>query len=266
MKRLICCAVAASLGCWNAGHARNVDLQSFLQPSEPKGQFVLQPPRDRQDDAAITPPQDDDLVRAFDSLAGGGPSNRETVERSAIGARRPGSERRPDRWLTSTNISTATFCASEPYRPNPALPPVAERRRATWYPAVVAAACEAGLPPLLLDALVIQESRYNPTALSAKGAVGISQLMPGRARLLGVNDVWNPLDNLRGGARYMRALLDEFGRFDLALAAYNAGEGRVRRKLEVPRIPETLGYVSGVLLTMRNEIAHRPVPVATVQQ
>ena len=131
---------------------------------------------------------------------------------------------------------------------------------------MVAAACEVGLPPVLLDALVIQESRYNPSALSPKGAAGISQLMPDRARSLGVRNVWNPIDSLRGGARYMRALLNEFGRFDLALAAYNAGEGRVRRKLEVPHIPETLGYVSGILLTMRNEIARRQVLMAGLSQ
>jgi len=106
----------------------------------------------------------------------------------------------------------------------------------------------------LLDALIIQESRYNPFALSPKGASGISQLMPGRARMLGVRDVWNPIENMRGSARYLRSLLDEFGRFDLALAAYNAGEGRVRTRRQIPRIPETIGYVSRILLTMRNGI------------
>jgi soluble lytic murein transglycosylase-like protein len=78
--------------------------------------------------------------------------------------------------------------------------------------------------------------------------------MPERARMLGVRNVWNPVDNMRGSARYLRSLLDEFGRFDLALAAYNAGEGRIRGRRQLPRIRETVEYVSRILLTMRSEI------------
>jgi soluble lytic murein transglycosylase-like protein len=62
---------------------------------------------------------------------------------------------------------------------------------------------------------------------------------------------------MRGGARYLRSLLDEFGRFDLALAAYNAGEGRVRGTGRVPPIRETVGYVSRILLTMRDQFARK---------
>ncbi len=119
------------------------------------------------------------------------------------------------------------------------------------------AACEAGIPVNLFDALLAQESRYNPMALSPKGAAGLAQLMPDRARRLGVRNVWDPMENMRGGARYLRSLLDEFGRFDLALAAYNAGEGRVRGTGRVPRIRETVGYVSRILLTMRDQFARR---------
>jgi soluble lytic murein transglycosylase-like protein len=119
------------------------------------------------------------------------------------------------------------------------------------------AACEAGVPVNLLDALLTQESRYNPIAISPKGASGIAQLMPGRARQLGVRNVWDPVENMRGGARYLRALLDEFGRFDLALAAYNAGEGRVRSAGGIPRIRETVNYVAGILMTMREQFTRR---------
>ena len=77
-----------------------------------------------------------------------------------------------------------------------------------------------------MDALVIQESRYNPTAISPKGAFGLGQLMPGTARQLGV-DRYSLDGNLRGAARYLSWQLREFGRVDLALAAYNAGPGRV---------------------------------------
>lgn len=145
-------------------------------------------------------------------------------------------------------------CETPAYQPSTALKPAAERRRAIWYPAMASAACEWGVPASLLDAVVIQESGYNPAAMSPKGASGISQLMPSRARLLRVRNVWNPVENLRGGARYLRSLLDEFGRFDLALAAYNAGERRVRAAHQIPRIRETIGYVSGILLTMRSAL------------
>ena len=256
MNRLMYCAATASLIWSNAGLARNVDLESFAKPSGPSGRFVLQPSPTLHVDAQAAPPQGNSLAQAFEALADGDNSG-STVPASADHSY----------WRDQLyGNAEAPLCAREPYQPNPALPASAERRRATWYPAMVAAACEAGLPPLLLDALIIQESRYNPSALSPKGAAGISQLMPDRARSLGVRNVWNPIDSLRGGARYMRVLLNEFGRFDLALAAYNAGEGRVRRKLEVPHIPETLGYVSGILLTMRNEIARRQVLMAGLSQ
>lgn len=82
-------------------------------------------------------------------------------------------------------------------------------------------------------------------ALSPKGAFGLAQLMPATARGLAVN-VFEPLENLRGGARYLRRLLDAFGRIDLTLAAYNAGPGRVRARWAVPPFCETIDYVSKV--------------------
>lgn len=122
------------------------------------------------------------------------------------------------------------------------------------------AACEAGLPVHLFDALIIQESRYNPVAISPKGATGLAQLMPASARILGVRNILDPRENMRGGARYLRSLLDEFGRFDLALAAYNAGAGRVRATGRVPRITETIHYVSSILLTMQRQLS-APMPL-----
>jgi hypothetical protein len=153
-------------------------------------------------------------------------------------------------------VPASPGCLAAPYRPSPGLSAVAERRRATWYTAMVSAACEAGLPIGLFDALIIAESGYNPSALSPKGAAGLAQLMPDSARQLGVGNVWDPVSNMRGGAHLLRAQLDEFGRFDLALAAYNAGAKRVRRTRQVPSIPETLHYVSGILGTMRAQLWH----------
>lgn len=154
--------------------------------------------------------------------------------------------------------AVAEGCTWEPYKPNPRLTAVTEQRRARYYGLVAAAACEAGVPTHLLDALVTQESRYNPAARSPVGAIGLAQLMPGTARELGVSNPWDLVANLRGGARYLRAQLDEFKRYDLALGAYNAGPARVRRHGRVPAIRETLGYVSTILQDVRWSVGQGP--------
>lgn len=103
------------------------------------------------------------------------------------------------------------------------------------------------LSPALLEALVWQESRWRENALSPAGARGLAQLMPGTARDLGV-DPDNPHANLEGGARYLREQLDRFdGDLEKALAAYNAGPGRVIRSGGIPRIRETQAYVSSIM-------------------
>jgi soluble lytic murein transglycosylase-like protein len=104
-----------------------------------------------------------------------------------------------------------------------------------------------GISPALLEALVWQESRWRPGARSPVGAIGLAQLMPGTARDLQVNP-HDPHANLAGGARYLRQQLDRFGGdVELALAAYNAGPGRVQRARGVPAIPETQAYVRAVV-------------------
>ncbi|MFT4028176.1 MAG: lytic transglycosylase domain-containing protein [Novosphingobium sp.] len=112
--------------------------------------------------------------------------------------------------------------------------------------ALVRAADMAGISPVLLEALVWQESRWRPGAVSPKGALGLGQLMPGTARQLGV-DPRDPEANLIGAARYLRAQLDTFdNNLELALAAYNAGPGRVARARAIPNIAETRAYVAQI--------------------
>lgn len=147
-------------------------------------------------------------------------------------------------------------CAALPYRPRRDLVMTTELRRARLYPLVAQAACEAGIPVGLFDALIVQESRYNQAVVSPKGAIGLSQLMPGTARYLSVANPFDALSNLRGGARYLREQLTAFGRVDLALAAYNAGPGRVRARWSVPRIRETLGYVASVTKGWHMGVVH----------
>ena len=118
---------------------------------------------------------------------------------------------------------------------------------AQFAAALTQAAASANVSPTLLAALVWQESRWNPQAVSPKGAIGLAQLMPGTARYLGV-DPTNPASNLVGGARYLRQLLDQFdGNVEKALAAYNAGPGRVRSAGGIPAIAETQNYVTSIV-------------------
>src|SRR5687767_8650647 len=108
------------------------------------------------------------------------------------------------------------------------------------------------LSPALLEAVVWQESRWRANALSPVGARGLAQLMPGTAREMGV-DPDDPFANLEGGARYLRQQLDRFdGDVEKALAAYNAGPGRVIAANGIPRIRETQLYVASVMGRLSN--------------
>lgn len=103
------------------------------------------------------------------------------------------------------------------------------------------------LDPHLLKAVAKVESNFNPRAVSPKGAMGIMQLIPSTARLVGVSDPFDPVENIHGGARYLRMLLDEFKDLQLSLAAYNAGPEAVRQYRGIPPYPETINYVRNVL-------------------
>jgi len=111
-----------------------------------------------------------------------------------------------------------------------------------------AAAASNGIDPALLKGLVSQESGFNPSARSGAGAVGLTQLMPGTAASLGVTNPLDPAQSLQGGAKYLREQLDRFGGdLEKALAAYNAGPGRVESAGGVPQIRETQSYVASVM-------------------
>jgi hypothetical protein len=117
------------------------------------------------------------------------------------------------------------------------------------------------LPPSLVKAVIRVESNFNPAATSPKGAQGLMQLMPGTADELMVADSYDPRENIGGGVRYLRMLLDRFNnRLHLALAAYNAGPERVSRRLEVPAIPETQGFVHEVCTNFLKYSKESPTP------
>lgn len=105
---------------------------------------------------------------------------------------------------------------------------------------------EEGVDPALFTRLIEAESSFRPDVTSSAGAYGLAQLMPGTAAELGV-DPSDPVQNLRGGARYLREQLDRFGDPALALAAYNAGPGNVSRYGGIPPFEETQNYVARIL-------------------
>lgn len=109
-----------------------------------------------------------------------------------------------------------------------------------------AAARKHDIPEDLFLRLVQQESGWNPDAQSGKGAVGLAQLMPDTAAHLGI-DPTDPVQNLNGGARYLKMMYDRFGSWRLALAAYNAGPGAVEEHGGIPPFDETKNYVKAIL-------------------
>ena len=123
-----------------------------------------------------------------------------------------------------------------------------------WRARVAQLAAKYDISPALLEAVVWQESRWRTDAVSPAGARGLAQLMPGTARDLGV-DPGDPSANLEGGARYLRQQLDRFGGdVERALAAYNAGPGRVVRAGRVPAIRETQVYVASIMARLANPV------------
>ncbi|NJD37822.1 MAG: lytic transglycosylase domain-containing protein [Geobacter sp.] len=129
---------------------------------------------------------------------------------------------------------------------------VASRNPQEFEHLITAASAKYGVSASLIRAVIQAESGYNPQAVSRAGAGGLMQLMPGTARQLKVADRFDPGQNVDGGVRYLKFLLDTFkGDVSLALAAYNAGLSNVAKYGGIPPFEETRTYVSRVLAFMR---------------
>ncbi len=125
------------------------------------------------------------------------------------------------------------------------------------YSGIINAKCEKyDVDPNLVRSIIKTESDFNPSAVSQKGARGLMQLMPATASDMGVRKIFDPAQNIDGGVRYLRYLLNCFnGDVELSVAAYNCGQGRViRNGMCVPAIPETRNYVRKVMRLSKNPI------------
>ena len=155
----------------------------------------------------------------------------------------PGTAAKPSQINIST--SEAFVSTSEDYRPLPAT--------IAYNDAIAEAADLYKLDPNLIRAIIRAESAFNPFAVSRAGAQGLMQLMPAVAAELDVLDPFDPRQNIFGGARYLRWLLDRnHGNLDLAVASYNAGPGAVDRYNGIPPYRETRNYVKKVNLFLKN--------------
>src|SRR5262249_11649476 len=141
------------------------------------------------------------------------------------------------------------FAPDEVPYPDETAQPSAEATVEEWpYDDIIDAVSAANdISPKLVRAVIQVESNFQETALSPKGAMGLMQLMPATARRFDVVNPYNPRQNIEGGIKYLKTLLDRFPSVGLALAAYNAGEGAVERFRGIPPYAETQNYVKQIL-------------------
>jgi hypothetical protein len=141
------------------------------------------------------------------------------------------------------------------YRSIPRRPNASELLRRSNFDSIIrrVALCH-GVDPGLVRGIIHVESQYNPLALSPKGAMGLMQLMPETASLLGVHDPWDPNENIAGGTKFISYLIKRYnGDLSMALAAYNAGPGAVDQYHGIPPYQETQDYVRSVLSIVNGE-------------
>jgi hypothetical protein len=132
--------------------------------------------------------------------------------------------------------------------PAPTPPPLSSKSKSETYdPIIEKYASNYRIDPSLIRSMIATESGFNPRAISTKGARGLMQLMPETAKRLGVNNSFDPEQNIHGGIKHLRSLLNSFNEdISLSLAAYNAGENLVQRLGRIPSIKETQDYVKSI--------------------
>ncbi len=196
-------------------------------------------------------------VAAAPVAAGSGPDGLPVIDPSQLGqtpfASLVAAALSADGVQPSTDPDGIAYAGS--VAPNaPAMVPPAEIDRL-----VTANSAQWNVDPNLIKAIIANESGFNANATSSVGAQGLMQLMPGTASGLGVTDAYDPAQNVWGGTRYIKGLLDRFGGdVKLAVAAYNAGPGAVEKYSGVPPYAETQNYVQNVLASYEKYRAQGP--------
>ncbi len=158
-----------------------------------------------------------------------------------------------DQYLSSPLVEIAQASNEPGHSPEPQVAPQQkEVPRSPFEQIINQAATTHQVDPALIKAIIMAESRYNPKAVSKRGARGLMQLMPVTAKSLGVEDSFDPAANINGGVMYFKRLLDRFdGNIEFALAAYNAGSRNVRKYGGVPPFRQTRTYIHKVFKYQR---------------
>lgn len=228
-----CLVVTVSVGLLLSANPATADIYAFVdskgvrhisnEPDDPRYKLVMRTPKYKKPKAKIKPPPETTVLnpngdKTWNLLK----PNSTTI--SAFGGRYLGGK------------------AGKPFRIN-------ETTRRQLSRSIAQIAARYRLDPHLIHAVISAESAFNPRAISHAGAMGLMQLMPDTAKRFGVQNPFDPVANMRGGAQYLRWLLDHFsGNLNLALAGYNAGEGAVKRYGNtIPPYKETQTYVMRVL-------------------
>jgi len=150
--------------------------------------------------------------------------------------------------IISTGVPKPSLLEEYPVAALKKTSPLHVEKENRFHPYIFQAASRYQIEPSLIMAVIMAESGYNPKAVSAKGAKGLMQLMPKTAKSLGVEDIFNPEENVNGGAKYLKQLIKRYnGDIELALAAYNAGSSNVRRYKGIPPFKATQFYIKKVI-------------------
>jgi soluble lytic murein transglycosylase-like protein len=267
VKRTLILAAAAVLGV--QADAREVAIENFNQPERIDGDVF----DTRSAELAFEPDPAVASAMFMHFAKASQPASAPSVGTTTAGLLGP---QFPPEWGNSglvtakpENLSERQFanCDSTTYTPTWWLSRDAETRRARYFTTMASIACEHGLSTNLLDAVISQESGYRSWAMSSAGAMGMMQIMPGTARVLGLALPFDPISNMRAGARYLRQQIDRFGRIDLALAAYNAGPERKSLRVgAIPAISETRQYVRTITTNWARLAARTPELITASQR